>query len=150
MPKIYFATDHAGFHHKESVRQFVQDELGYEVFDFGAYSYDEFDDYPPLIAAAAKRISAEPHNRAIIFGGSGQGEAMVANRYENVRATVFYGHEPSIITLSREHNNANILSIGARFVTTSEANEVVRRWLETAFTAEERHLRRINLIEQLH
>ncbi len=142
---VYFATDHAGFALKECVLAYVRDELGYDVEDCGAYTYEEGDDYPVYIERAAKKVALNPdEDKAIVFGGSGQGEAMVANRVQGVRATVYYGAVPEIITLSREHNNANILSFGARFVSEDEAKAVVKAWFETPFTKEERHVRRIN------
>ncbi len=142
---VYFATDHAGFAHKEVLLAYVRDELGYVVEDCGALHYDENDDYPDFISQAAHKVGENPDtSRGIIFGGSGQGEAMVANRVEDVRATVYYGGSKEIITLSREHNNANILSIGARFVSLEESKEVVKTWLETPFNNDVRHVRRIN------
>jgi ribose 5-phosphate isomerase B len=145
---IYFATDHAGFALKEVILAYVRDSLGYEVVDCGAHEYNADDDYPEFIKKAGGAISKEGDNaRGIIFGGSGQGEAMVANRYANVRTTVYYGGSREIITLSREHNNANILSIGARFVSEEEAKDVVNLWLNTEFTGDERHVRRIAQID---
>jgi ribose 5-phosphate isomerase B len=147
---IHFATDHAGFERKNEIIAFVRDDLGYAVIDHGAETFDADDDYPDYIARAAVAVSQNPYEeRAIIFGGSGQGEAMVANKYPHVRATVFYGGDSSLITLSREHNNANVLSIGARFVSVDAAKEAVRVWLATPFTGDERHVRRIEKIEAL-
>jgi ribose 5-phosphate isomerase B len=147
---IYFATDHAGFALKEVILAYVRDSLGYEVVDCGAHEYNADDDYPEFIKKAGDAVSKGGENaRAIIFGGSGQGEAMVANRYSNVRTTVYYGGSREIITLSREHNNANILSIGARFVSEEEAKEVVSLWLNTEFAGDERHVRRIAQIDSI-
>lgn len=145
---IYFATDHAGFELKNSIVDFVRDELGYEVVDCGAVTLDPNDDYPDFISLAARAVSEDPVNRrGIIFGGSGQGEAIVANKFPHVRAAVYYGVHKRIATLSREHNDANILSLGARFVTIEEAKDVVREWLLTPFSGDERHIRRIEKIE---
>ncbi len=147
---IYFATDHAGFELKNTIIAFVRDELGYDVVDCGAETLDPEDDYPDFISLAARAVSEDPVNRrAIIFGGSGQGEAMVANKFPHVRAAVFYGVHKRIATLSREHNDANIISLGARFVTIEEAKDAVREWLLTPFSGEERHTRRIQKMEQL-
>ncbi|MBY0538619.1 RpiB/LacA/LacB family sugar-phosphate isomerase [Patescibacteria group bacterium] len=126
---IYVATDHAGFLHKEAVRDWLVAE-GCTVLDVGAPMLDEGDDFPDYISVAANAVSQTPETAAaIIFGGSGQGEAMVANRFSGVRATVYYGGEESIIKLSREHNDANVLSIGARFVSIDEAKKVIWDWL---------------------
>ncbi|HEX4799354.1 MAG TPA: RpiB/LacA/LacB family sugar-phosphate isomerase [Candidatus Paceibacterota bacterium] len=146
--KIYFATDHAGFALKEILLPYVRDVLGYEVEDCGAFLYDEGDDYPEYIRIAARHVAQNPDGcRAIILGGSGQGEAMVANRHGGVRATVYYGGNQEIITLSREHNDANVLSLGARFLSPEDAKDVVRTWLSLPFSEEERHIRRIHTID---
>ncbi len=148
--KVVFASDHAGYLLKESLKPFVED-LGYEVVDVGAHTLDPDDDYPSFCAEAARIVAHEPETtRAILLGGSGQGEAMMANRFRGVRAVVYNGesrgalyNELDEIALSREHNDANILSLGARFMVTEEAKDAVRRWLETPFSGEERHRRRI-------
>jgi len=145
--KIYLATDHAGFELKENVKAFLNKE-GYDVEDCGALEFNKDDDYPDFISKAAEKVSADPENsRGIIFGKSGQGEAMVANKFRGVRAVVFYGGNPEIIELSRDHNNANVLSIGAGFVSETEAEVLIRSWLTRAFSNEERHTRRINKIK---
>ncbi|MFA6340701.1 MAG: RpiB/LacA/LacB family sugar-phosphate isomerase [Candidatus Paceibacterota bacterium] len=153
-PKIYMGTDHAGFAMKEKLIPFVE-SLGYEVVDCGAHKYDGTDDYPDFIEPVAKAVALNPENNiGIILGGSGQGEAIVANRFPNVRATVYYG-EPSIfhghafIKISREHNDANILSLGARFLSIAKAKKAVKVWLLTKFSNEERHVRRIKKIEKI-
>jgi ribose 5-phosphate isomerase B len=154
--KIFFGTDHAGFEMKEMLLVFVRDALGHEVEDMGAFEYNEGDDYPDFIREVAERVGeADVHGKAqsdvygIILGGSGQGEAMAANRYKGVRAAVFYGGNADILTLSREHNDANILSLGARFLLIDEAKEAVALWLDTQFSGEERHVRRIKKIDSL-
>ncbi len=139
---IYLAADHAGFELKEKVKRWLKDE-GYQIEDMGAFTYDEQDDYPDFIQPAAEKISKSPDDRAIIFGGSGQGEAMVANRYKNVRATVLYKFDKDILQLSREHNNANVLSLGARFIGERDAIRAVKFWLAAEFSGKERHVRRI-------
>lgn len=140
---IYLATDHAGFNLKEKIKKFLT-ELGYEVKDFGVFIYDENDDYPDFVRKAAEAVANDPeHSRGIVLGGSGQGEAMVANRYKGVRAAVLDMYNADVIKLSREHNNANILSLGARFLKEEEALVAVKLWLETPFSGEERHQRRI-------
>ena len=155
---IYLATDHAGFEMKEKIKEFLKSQK-YIVKDCGPESFVPTDDYPDYISLAAQAVAKHPKDRAIIFGGSGQGEAMVANRYHGVRAAVFYGPEKplgsiegegtestdpyDIVRLTRTHNDANALSIGARFVSLEEAKEVVLMWLKTSFSSNERHKRRI-------
>ncbi len=118
--------------------------------DHGALHLDELDDFPDFISVAAQAVSKDPsHNRAIIFGGSGQGEAMVANRYPHVRATVYYGGGEEIIQLSRQHNDANVLSIGARFVDAAAALRVVELWLKEAPLTDEKYERRNKKIERI-
>ncbi len=147
--KVYLATDHAGLDLKEKVKVFLQKE-DYNVEDCGAYEFDKDDDYPDFISIAAEAVSKDPENsRGIIFGGSGQGEAIVANKYKGVRAVVFYGKVPEIISLSREHNNANVLSIGARFVDEKEMLELIKQWLKMAFSGDARHARRIEKIKDI-
>ncbi len=140
--KIHLATDHAGFEHKESLKAFLLSK-GYEVIDHGAKELNEADDYPDFISLAAEAIVADPQSKAIVFGGAGEGEAMCANRLKGVRAAVYYGGNKDILVFSRAHNDANILSLGARFLTGEEVNESADIWLETAFSGEERHIRRL-------
>ena len=141
-PVIYLATDHAGFEHKNNVRDWLAGE-GYIVEDCGSFEHDALDDFPDFIQKAAHAVATDPINRrGIIFGGSGQGEAMLANRYKGVRATVYYGGSDEIVVLSREHNDANILSIGARFVTIDEAKAAIWKWLHTDALPDEKYKRR--------
>lgn len=161
--KIYLASDHAGFELKSKLFVYLM-EAGHDVEDLGARELNPDDDYPEYISKAAEAVSHDPSGtRAVIFGGSGQGEAIVANRFKGVRAIVYYGAvlakgpvdisgnrsaDPfEIVRLSRVHNNANVLSIGARFVTDAEAKEVVRLWLAESFSGDERHARRIAKID---
>ena len=141
---IVLATDHAGFELKEHVKRFLI-KKGYDIKDFWALEYDGLDDYPDFILPAAKYIS-EHKLIGIIFGGSGQGEAMAANRINGIRAAVFYNGPDEIVELSRLHNNANILSIGARFVSNQEVEKVIELWLSTNFE-EGRHEKRINKLD---
>lgn len=146
---FHVATDHAGFEHKEAVVAWLVGE-GYTVVDHGARAYDAEDDFPDFISLAAAAVSAAPEDSlGLIFGGSGQGEAMVANRYANVRATVFYGGSPEIIELSRAHNDANMLSFGARFVSVEEIKVCITTWLNTAVLSDEKYQRRNKKIERL-
>jgi len=145
--KIYFASDHAGFEMKSELLGFVK-ELGYEVEDCGAYELNPNDDYPEFVKKAAQMVSNDQENvRAIVLGGSGQGEDMVADKFPNIRSAEYYGGNLEIIKLSREHNDSNVLSLGARFLSVDEAKEAVKLWLETPFSGEERHIRRIEKIE---
>jgi len=147
--KIYIGTDHAGFKLKQALFAYLK-ELEYEVEDLGAHKYNETDDYPDFITPVARAVASEPNqNRGIILGGSGQGEAILANKFPGVRAAVCYGPPFEIVRLSREHNDANILSLGARFITEDEAKEAVNLWLSTEFSGEERHSRRIKKINKL-
>jgi ribose 5-phosphate isomerase B len=143
--KIHLATDHAGLELKNVIKAYLM-EKGHDVTDHGAHEYDADDDYPDLIFPCAKAVAAEPESRGIILGGSGQGEAMAANRIKGVRATVFYNGPDDIVKLSREHNNANILSLGARFMTESEIVDVIEMWLKEPFGGG-RHQRRIDKLD---
>lgn len=149
--KIYLGTDHAGFELKEKVKTFLKEEMNIEVEDCGAFELDENDDYPDFIFPVVEKVEGDwkdgIKNLGIIFGGSGQGEAMVANRVKGVRATVYYGGTKEIIRLSKEHNNANVLSLGARFINFDETKEVIKLWLDSEFFGEDRHLRRIEKID---
>jgi len=140
---IHLATDHAGFQHKEAVKAYLESEE-LEVVDHGALELDERDDYPDYIAPAAVAVAEDQDSYGIFFGYSGEGEAMVANRIGGVRATVYYGGDNEILILSREHNAANVLSIGANFVSVEEAIDAVKLWLQTPFSNEERHVRRLS------
>src|SRR3989344_7201383 len=147
--KIFIASDHAGFALKGKLVKLLEG-LGMEVFDKGPSSLDETDDYPDFIAPVAREISENPKTaRGIVIGGSGQGEAMVANRFPGVRAAIYYGGKNDVVLLSREHNDANVLALGARFVTEDEARDAVKLWLKTPFNQEERHVRRIEKIETM-
>lgn len=145
-PIIYLATDHAGIELKNAVRDWLSEE-GFMVEDCGAHTFDAEDDYPDYIQLAAQAVGEAPNARkAIIFGGSGQGEAIQANRFRGVRAAVYYGGPHEIVSLSREHNDANILSIGARFVDANKAKEMIWLWLHTRpLEAEKYHRRNVKL-----
>ncbi len=155
--KVIFACDHAGFGLKQTLVSHVK-ELGYEVEDMGAYEFVANDDYPDYIALAARVVSKKPDEYlGVVIGGSGQGEAIVANRFPNVRAVVFNGQykptdgrvvPPEVVT-AREHNNANVLSIGARFISEAEARDAVEVFLRTPFLNEERHVRRLKKIDNI-
>ncbi len=158
MPKLFFAADHAGFDLKNALLEHMR-TAGYEVEDVGAHRLDMEDDYPDFITPCAKKVAAIPGSFGIIIGGSGQGEAMAANRVSGIRAAVFYGEMKVMLSLeaeggqsedgfdpvrlARRHNNANVLAIGARFVSGTEAADALRIFLDTPFSARERHSRRL-------
>ena len=144
--KIHLATDHAGLELKEKVKLYLS-KLDYKVIDHGAYKYDALDDYPDFIFPCAKAVSNDSESKGIILGGSGQGEAMAANRVKGVRAAVFYNGPDEIIKLSRQHNNANILSLGARFMSEEEMYKTIEVWLSTDFESG-RHQRRIEKLDE--
>lgn len=146
--KIIIATDHAGFELKDHVKIFLQ-QSGFEVEDEGAHSFDQNDDYPDFIIPAAKKVAKDKHSKGIIFGASGQGEAIAANKVKGIRAALYYGKNLEIVKLSRTHNDANILSLGAKFLSKEEAIEAIKEWLSTDFSNEERHKRRIMKINNI-
>jgi len=144
--KIYIAADHAGFNLKNYLKkQLLAD--GYDIEDCGAFDFDPLDDYPDFIIPAAEKVANQPNSRGIIIGGSGQGEAMAANRIQGVRAAVYYDGPIDIVKLSRLHNNANILSLGARFLSDERATEILNIWLAEKFEGE-RHENRINKLDR--
>jgi ribose 5-phosphate isomerase B len=145
---IYLGADHAGFELKEEIKKFLL-SLGLGVEDKGAMELDLDDDYPDFVYPVAQAVAQDPGaSRGIVLGGSGQGEAMVANRVKGVRSAVYYGWPLDIVKLSRQHNDANVLSLGAWFLTKEEAIEAVKLWLETPFEGG-RHERRIEKIQNL-
>jgi ribose 5-phosphate isomerase B len=157
--KVYLACDHAGFNLKNILLEQIP-LLGHEVEDVGAFELDPNDDYPDYVHVLTQKVLADEGSMGIVMAGSGQGEAMCANRVSGIRAAVFYGPMPAhealdregghsqdgydAVRLSRRHNNANILSIGARFVSPSQADEAVKTFLGTAFAQDERHIRRLS------
>lgn len=159
MATVYVASDHAGVSLKSVVLEMLAEE-GHASVDLGAHDTAAHDDYPDVIRPAAQKVAADPGSFGIVLGGSGHGEAMVANRIAGVRAITFYGPRAAqspleeegtasadpydIVRIGRLHNDANILSIGARFVGEREAREAVRVFLETEFSTQERHARRIS------
>lgn len=140
--KVFLASDHAGFELKKELAEHIR-TLGHEAEDMGAFSQNPDDDYPDFVGPVAREVASDATSRGVIVGGSGQGEAMCANRVRGVRAAVFYGGSLELVRLAREHNDANILSLGARFVSPDEAKEAVRLFLETPFSSSPRHARRL-------
>lgn len=162
--KIYIGSDHTGYELKTKLKTYLEElGLGYEVEDKGAHEYNKDDDYPDFIKKVAEAVSGDVESKGIIIGGSGQGEAFCANKTKGIRAVVFYGPKEAessvditgrkstdpfeIVKLTREHNNANILSLGIRFMTEDEAKFAIELFLSTKFSGEERHIRRIIKIE---
>lgn len=145
--KIYIGSDHAGYELKEKLKAYMQ-SLNIEVVDKGAFSLNNEDDYPDFIIPVAEAIVKETESFGIIIGGSGEGEQISANKIDGVRAIEFYGGNLEIVKLGREHNNANILSLGARFITEDEAKNAILLFMNTPFTNDERHVRRIEKINQ--
>ena len=147
--KILLAADHAGFELKNKIKDYLISE-NFDVEDMGAYTLDTMDDYPKIMIPVAMRILKDPENtKAIIFGKSGQGEAMVSNRFPGIRAIVYYARNEEIIRLSRQHNDSNVLSIGADFVNEEDAKEAIKLWISTPFSREERHMRRIEQMDNI-
>jgi ribose 5-phosphate isomerase B len=162
--KIALATDHAGYEALQQLKQFLESH-GHEYVDFGPQNLDPNDDYPDFIFAAAKAVASGDCEAGIIFGGSGEGEAMAANRVTGVRCTVFYSpataqkavdaegtlsEDPyEILKLSRQHNHANMLSLSSRFLSTEQVNQAVQVWLATPYSDVERHIRRIRKLDEM-
>lgn len=158
------ATDHAGYELKNKIIGILRSD-GYEVEDCGPFVFDSNDDYPDWISKAAQKVSQDPEGFGIIFGGSGQGEAIVANKFKNVRCALFYAlaaptqaidikglisDDPyEMVRLTREHNNSNMLSLAIRFLTMSQILQAIKIFLENPFTGQERHARRIEKIKKL-
>lgn len=156
--KLALSTDHAGYEQLKQLQDYLE-ELGYACQNFGPTALNHNDDYPDFIFPAAEAVASGVCERGIIMGGSGQGEAMAANRIKGVRCAVYYGpvvsrgivdaagtisHNPlEIARLSRIHNDANMLSLAARFLNVEDMKRVAKLWLETDFSGEERHRRRI-------
>ncbi len=145
--KVYIGSDHAGFEMKRNLIPALLED-GWEVYDCGPKEYDHDDDYPDFVSIAAEHVSREEDAMGVVIGWSGQGEAMVSNRFANVRCATYYGGTKHAITLSREHNDSNMLSLGAHFMTNQEAKDAVLLWLHTRFSGDERHRRRIKKIEK--
>ena len=140
--KIAIGSDHAGFQYKERIREFLE-ALGHSVTDFGTHS-DEPVDYPLFIRPVAEAVARGEFDRGIVLGGSGNGEAIVANRVKRIRCALCWNAESARV--ARQHNDANVLSLGQRMMTIETALQVVQIWLETPFEGG-RHQRRIELID---
>lgn len=160
---IALTSDHTGYDQLKQLEIYLE-SMGYACHDFGPRRLDKNDDYPKLVEPAARAVASGQCQMGIILGGSGQGEAMAANRIDGVRCAVFYGpavprravdeegrtsRDPyEIVKLSRRHNDANMLSLAARFVGLEEMKHVIKLWLETSFSDEPRHRRRVEELDQ--
>ncbi len=143
MTTIALGTDHAGFRLKEKIKKYLQNN-GYQVNDFGAFN-DNSSDYPDFCRPAAESVASGQSDLGIVFGGSGNGEAIVANKVKGIRCGLCWNGESA--RLAKEHNNANMISLGARMVSDNEAIEIVRTWLDSKFEGG-RHILRIEKIEK--
>jgi ribose 5-phosphate isomerase B len=141
--RVYLGSDHAGFELKAHLLEWL-DARGDEPVDCGPPTYEPGDDYPPYVLRAAARTAADPGSLGIVIGGSGNGEAIAANKVPGVRAALVWSLETA--TLGREHNDANVISIGARMQTVAEAVTFVERFLATPFSQDPRHARRIGML----
>ena len=143
--KIYIGADHGGFELKENLKLYIQN-LGLEVVDLGALTLNPEDDYPDFIFPVSQNVAQEEGSLGIVIGRSGNGEAIAANKVKGIRAAVCTNIE--MAKKAREHNDTNVLSLGADYVSDDEAKEIVKVFLETDFSREERHKRRIEKISE--
>ncbi|MFC1409794.1 ribose-5-phosphate isomerase [Streptacidiphilus sp. N1-12] len=143
--RVYLGSDHAGYELKQHLVQWLA-SAGHEPIDCGPLVYDAVDDYPPFILRAAERTAADPDALGIVIGGSGNGEAIAANKVKGVRAALAWSTETA--ELGREHNNANVISIGGRMHTLDEATKFVEVFVGTPFSEDPRHIRRIDMISE--
>ena len=140
--QIFIAADHAGYELKRELKEFLKAE-GYTVHDEGFFEFNEDDDYPDVVTIVAKHVGRDPAgSRGIVIGGSGQGEAMCANRVRGVRAAVLYSYHEDIVRFSRVHNDANVLALGARFISAEDSKRALQLWLTTDASEDERYQRR--------
>lgn len=144
---IYLAADHRGISHKNGIRHYLE-VSGYEVKDIGAHDFDEKDDYVDFAEVALAEIIKDPKkNKGIFLCGSGHGMDIVANKYKGIRAVL--GFNADVARQSRGHEDANVLVLPADWLQETEVNEIAKTWLETDFTGEERHVRRLKKIEEV-
>jgi ribose 5-phosphate isomerase B len=143
--RVYLGSDHAGYELKQHLVKWLTDN-GHEPVDCGPHVYDAEDDYPPFVLRAAERTAADPESLGVVIGGSGNGEAIAANKAKGVRAALAWSEETA--TLGRQHNDANVISVGARMHSLAEATRFVEVFLATPFSAAERHQRRIDMLTE--
>ena len=143
--RVHVGSDHAGFELKTHIAERLR-EQDYDVVDHGPVEYDPVDDYPPYVLRAAQAVVNDPGSLGVVIGGSGNGEQMAANKVSGVRAALAWNDDTA--ALSREHNDANVVSLGARMHSLDEATRLVERFLTTAFTGDVRHARRITMLSR--
>jgi len=143
--RVYLGSDHAGFELKEQLREHVI-ALGHEAIDCGVPTYDPEDDYPAPCILAAHRTVGDPGSLGIVVGGSGNGEQIAANKVAGIRAALVWNDDTA--RLARQHNDANVISIGARQHPVEDAQRFVQLFLATPFSGEERHQRRIDQLAE--
>jgi ribose 5-phosphate isomerase B len=143
--RVHLGSDHAGLELKQQLARWLADE-GNEVVDHGPVAYDPDDDYPPYCLRAGVAVVADPGSLGIVLGGSGNGEQIAANKVAGVRAALAWSEETA--RLARQHNDANVLAIGARMHSSDEAARIVKAYLTTGFSGEERHARRIAMLDE--
>jgi ribose 5-phosphate isomerase B len=141
--RVHIGSDHAGFELKEHLLRWLE-ERGHEVVDHGPPVYDPADDYPPNVLKAARGVVADSGSLGVVIGGSGNGEQIAANKVRGIRAALAWNDDTA--QLAREHNDANVISVGARMHTLDEATRLVERFIETDFSGDDRHRRRIEMI----
>jgi len=141
--RVYLGSDHAGFELKAQLIEHLR-ALGHEPVDCGPHSYDAEDDYPPYVLLAATKTAGDADSAGIVLGGSGNGEAIAANKVRGVRCALAFSDDTA--RLGREHNDANVLSLGARMYDADAARRFVEIFLSTAFTGESRHVRRLGMV----
>ncbi len=141
--RVHIGGDHAAYDMHQDLREWLG-EQGHEVIDHGPHTYDELDNYPVFVLRAALGVASDEGSLGVVLGGSGNGEQMAANKVAGIRAALCYN--PELATLARQHNNAQIISIGARMHTQEEARAMVATFLETEFSGVERHQRRIDMV----
>ena len=162
--KVYLGTDHAGFELKEKIKLFLQ-QGGFDVEDCGAAVFEANDDYPDFVSKAANKVRNNPGSLGIVLGGTGQGEAMVANKIRGIRCALFYApavphgttdvngttsQDPyEMLRVTRRHNDSNMLALSGRFLQEEEAKQAVKIFLDSRFSSEPRHVRRIEKIRMV-
>ncbi|GMR19398.1 MAG: ribose 5-phosphate isomerase B [Patescibacteria group bacterium] len=146
---IYLGADHRGFELKEKIKSWLAD-WGYQFEDLGNAVFDKTDDYPDFASAVARKVSENPEeNRGILLCGSGVGVDITANKFKGVRSALVWSDDEELVKQSRSHDNSNVLSLPADHLMDKQTQKIVKLWLETPFSEEERHVRRLKKIAGL-